>query len=937
MEFNLSSDTNSEKKTPKKEIDFCERFFLEKLGEDFPTHLDLVISHLSNKSSETTGFKEKQALTEVTKKLSSNKVNIAEQFKIFLRKHIKNRIEHKTLLEVKLNWNNLNFSDEEKSLENKTIISFRDKLKNELGEDLNIVLKYTNFLIGNKKDIFSEDILSQVLSHTLKGVFSSMNSFCLAINSFASIWSNSLAPYYSELRIHLEQNGIDEQIKNADKDAADILNNIPNQQTNEELKIDKEVMQKSHTIIVPDMFSGGDVDLDAFLRALPPAPKIDKKNDSILSVSDSAELDINDLSNLPKIEPSLNNPLEDEIKDVSDIEHTNGENNVSNTNSDNTNTLAGSNNAATLSAIDALAQHGNIQVIVVHGQNNDLENVVSAINNGKSSSENNITHISGVIGNGSNQGNETTDIYDGPREAPIDPEVAKELAIQKIANDINKALLSQQRIDSIDFYTLIKKDLTIPEVVENESKIILLPRFLETLRDVQTKFLKVTPEIFQKTKIFKKSIFLEILKNKLFSENVNYYDIFVLRLMAKTYQALYDNEHISQHQKLILFKTQLWVLQIALADQSFWYFKDNPARILFDYIINLELKININLVEKFDNVIKNIDITTNNVINSEFFISLINLLKQEIHNDLIAQQELFTDKLKPLEKEEWFTFAYAKVSEQVMSITVNCEYEPIKDFAEKIWPYKFLQKLSKMTSLTIFDLPDFTKVLPANMKSMLNQHFIVFDALVTLSNNKDGSKVQMEKLKKFISKANEGLATLAFDLDIDQRLTRALFSFVKYKLDVIAQTTNPIAIQNSMTKIISNENAFKKEINSMIGDSVAYIIANKEMSEQKYDFENILKLNYWYQINDDLLKLIHITKRKDYYIFIDMVNNDLRILNKPTIWNLIKNDSIKNMNDDSLQLNMLNFLVEYNTEIANTHIEESNQESSDKINEKENI
>lgn len=926
MDFN----TNSEKKITKKEFDFCERFFHDKLSKDFPNHLDEVIAYISSKSSEVTGFKEKQALTEVTKKLSVNKFSLTEQFKTFLRKHIKHKLEHKTLLDVKLNWDSISFSSEERSLENKTIINFKEQLRKELGEDFNKVLEYTNFLIGDKKDVFSEDILSQTLSHTLKGSLSSMNSFCLAMDGFAHTWSKSLSPYYAELKQYLEDNGIDEKIRKADKEAAEILNNIPKSQSKENFSKDnfskdKEVEQSSTFIRTPNMFDMGDVDLDAFLRALPPAPKIEKKGDSILSISDGANLDINDLSSLPSITPTL-----DKSEDSEDVKKDGTA--VSNESSTSNNSSSGNSNASTLSAIDALAQHGNIQVIVVHGQANGLENVVSAINNGVTpgTNDNSVTHVNG---GGNNQNGDGGEAYDGPREAPIDPEVARELAIQKIANDINKALLSQQRIEPIDFYSLIKKDLAVPEIAENESKIVLLPRFIDTLKEVQGKFLKVTPEIFQKTKIFKKSIFLEILKNKLFAENVNYYDIFVLRLMAKTYQAIFENEYISQYQKLILFKTQLWVLQVALADQSFWYFKDNPARILFDFIINPELNSNQTLIEKFDNVIKTID--ASGQINSEFFILLLTQLKQEINTDLKNQQELFTDKLKTLEKEEWFIFAYEKVSEQVMSITNTCDYEPIKDFAEKIWPYKFLQKLSKMTSLTIFDLPDFTKVLPANMKSMLNQHFIVFDALVTLANNKDGSKTQMEKLKKFTSKANEGLATLAFDLDIDQRLTRALFSFVKYKLDVIAQTTNPIAIQNSMNKITSNELAFKKEINSMVGDNLAYIKTNKEINEQSYDMDAFIKSNHWYTINNDLLKLIHITKRKDYFIFIDMLKNELRIINKPTIWGFIKNSSIDNLTDSELQLNMLNFLVEYNMEIANTHIEHSNKEDSGEINEQE--
>lgn len=916
MDLNISSETNSEKKTTKKEFDFCERFFLDKLGKDFPEHLELVINHISNKNSEVTGFKEKQALTEVIKKLSANKSSLTEQFKTLLRKHIKHKLENKNNLEVKLNWDNTKFSNEEHSLENQTIINFKNQLKNDLGDDLTEVLNYTNFLIGEKKDVFSEDILSRALSHTLKGTLSSMNSFCLATDAFAHTWGNNLAPYYADLKKHLEEFGISDKIKNKDNKSAAILNNIPNSQSKENTNKENQVEQSSNFINTSSMFAMGDVDLDAFLRALPPTPKIEKKGDSILSVSDSSDLDINDLSSLPPITPIVEKEEELDKKDKNIIQTSESSNHPNN---------SGNGNASTLSAIDALAQHGNIQVIVVHGQANGLENVVSAINNGSSSgsNDNTITHINTNNGEG----------YDGPREAPIDPEVAREMAIQKIASDINKALLSQQRIEPIDFHSLLKKDLAFPEIAENESKIILLPRFLETLKDVQGKFLKVTPEIFQKTKIFKKSIFLEILKNKLFAETVNYYDIFVLRLMAKTYQSLFENENISQHQKLILFKTQLWVLQVALADQSFWYFKDNPARILFDFVINPELNSNNALVENFDDIIKSID--TSGQVNADFFISLITQLKEEIYRDLASQQESFVDKIKPLEKEEWFIFAYEKVSEQVMSITSNCDYEPIKDFAEKIWPYKFLQKLSKMTSLTIFDLPDFTKVLPANMKTMLNQHFIVFDALITLANNKDGSKDQIEKLKKFISKANEGLATLAFDLDIDQRLTRALFSFVRYKLDVITQTTNPIAIEKSMNKISSNELAFKKEINSMVGDNLAYIKANREINDENYNIDTFIKSNHWYSIKNDLFKLIHITKRKDFFIFTDMKNKDLLILNKPTIWELIKNKSIDNITDTTLQLNMLNFLVECNVEMVNTHIEHSDKESNGEVSEEE--
>jgi len=919
MDFNLPQQNNSEKKATKKEIEFCERLFIENLGRDFPVHLDMVINHISAKGSETSGFKEKQALTEAVKKLSASKFSITEQFKSLLRKHIKNRIENKTLLEIKLNWDNMTFTNEEQSLENQTIINFKNSLKTELGENLAKVSEYTNFLLGDNKDIFSEDILSQVLSHTLKGSFASMNSYCLAIDGFAKTWALNLAPYYVELREHLETSAIHEKIKQSERDAADALNNIPryeSEKDNSEILVKEN---KNHNVLtVPSMFISGDIDLDAFLRALPPAPKIERKDDSILSLSDAADLDINDLSNLPQISPQTTGEEQNESSNKDSSE--NNPNNGTLANNSNINPgVAPPNNSSIsgqLSALDALAQHGNIQVIVVQGGDNTNQNpiVLSANNigqnNGKSSNLNSEQNNYGEYAEG----------YDGPREAPIDPEVARELAIQKIANDINKALLSQQRIDPIDFYSLIKKDLVLPEISENESKIILLPRFISTLKDVQGKFLKVTPEIFNRTKIFKKSIFLEILKNKLFAENINYYDIYVLRLMHKTYEAIYHNENISQYQKLLLFKTQLWVLQVALSDQSFWYFQDNPARVLFNYIINSEIYHNKILIEGFDNIIKSID--TSGEINSQFFISLINLLKDETNKNLTEQKAITIDKIKPLEKEEWFNFAYAKVAEQAMDITKNTQYQPIRDFAEKVWPYKFLQKLSKMTSLTIFDLPDFSKVLPANMKAMFNQHLIVFDALVTLANNKDGSKQQMEKMKKFISKANEGLATLAFDLDIDPRLTRALFSFVKFRLDIISQTTNPIAIEQSMQKIVPNELAFLKEVNIIIGESDLYTKTSEEIRELNYSLNDYFKLNHWYSFNEEFLKLIHVTKLKDYYLFIDIATNELRILNKPKIWSFVKNKTIDNFTEDSLQLNMLNFLVEYNTELANSNIED---------------
>jgi hypothetical protein len=938
MDFNIPPEINLDKKQSKKDIDFCERLFVEKLGKDFPDHLDMVISTISSKINDTTGFKEKQFSSEVVKKLSISKFSITEQFKNLLKKNIRSQLESKGLAVVKLNWHNLNFSDEETNQVSQSTFKLRDAIKSKSTGELAKLDKYIDFLLGEPNNILSSHIISEALSNTLKGSFSSVPTFCLAMDTFAIVLADKMPIYYREVIQHLEKNNIEKRIKEHEESESKILNAVPNfnNQTNndssgksEASQNKKEEENNSNFIKVPDNFTSDGIDLDAFLKALPPPPKIDKKDDSFLSIAESANINLDELPIAPSFKPTIEDvpsKKEETIAPIAPVAPVNNESNIDNSTinqeaapaeniqppSSNTNESNSSSSPIsaipheTLKNIDALAQNGNVQVIVVQGGGLDPRN----LGNG------------GGIGNGTGGGNGTGNngtggyIYDAPRDAPIDPEVAREQAVQKIANDINKALLSQQRIEPVDFYSLIKKDFDIPDIQENESKIILLPKFLVTLRDVQNKFLKVNLEIFNKTKIYKKSIFLEILKNKLFSEKVNYYDIFVLRLMANTYEALYENEYISQHQKLALFKTQLWVLQVALVDQSFWYFKDHPARVLFDFIINTEVYNNISLNERFDKVISSIDIPEN--ITIDFFIPLINRLKQEINQDLEKQKELFADKVKPLQKDESLIFAYSKAAEHAMTITSQTDYAPLRQFAEEVWAIKFVQKLSKMTSLTIFDLPDFTKVLPANMKAMLNQHFIIFETLVALANNKDGSKSQMEKLQKFIIKANEGLATLAFDLDIETRLTKALFSFIKYKLDVISKTSNPVMIKESMNKIASNELAFKKEVKSLVGDNALYVQAKKEILEKNYDINALLKINRWYSIDEELLKLLYISPREDFYIFLDMSKNLIRVMNKPQLWELIKKEAVEDFTEEALPLNILNFLVEYNSELANS-------------------
>lgn len=817
MDLNIKQN-NSEKKPTKKDLEFCIKLFVEKLGQDFFEHLELAIDQISKKHATLTEFKERQAASDAIRKISLNKSLLAKQFKILLDKNIYNKQESNSFGPITLNWNNTNFSVEELQYENKTTSALNASIRKNLGEDLDKVLLYSNYLIGYNHDIFSPNVLSYTLTSSLKGVLTSMQSLCFAIDSFSKVWETKISIHFQDLKLHLEKIGIDKEIERQrfnSKDSVIMVENFVAPSEPEKQKDEKETPKL-------EVFSASNIDiknidLDVFLKSLQTMPKIEKKENSVPGISED------------KTVAKLNSKTE--------------ENN--------------------------------------HKQDFSLAKFVSPLINEQSNK----------------------DIYLNSLEDAID----------KISNVIRKALVSQQRMENIDFYSLIKKSIVFPEMGENESKIILLPRFLSSLKDIQEKFLKVTPEIFEKTKVYKKSIFLEILKNKLFLETVNYYDIFVLRLMAKTYESIFENQQISLNQKLILFKTQLWILQLILFDQSFWYYKDNPARILFDLIINPELYHNKNLINQLDSIITNTEIPKE--VDNKFMLFLINSILKTVENELDKQQEIFSDKFKSLEKEELFTFAYTKVSEQVMSITSQTEYQPIKEFVEKLWAFEFVKKLSKMTALTIFNLPDFTKVLPANMKSMLNQHFIVFDALIILANNKDGSQSKMETLKKFISKANEGLGLISYDLNLDPKLTKSLFSFIKYKLDVLTKTTNPIAISEAIEKISSNESNFKNAIHTAVGEHAFYLDIYKELQKSKYNLNELLKLNHWYVINDKYFKLLYITPKNNFYIFLDMNKNEIIVFKKTEIWEVIKENNIEDFTEKSLPLNILYFLVQCNINV----------------------
>ncbi len=192
----------------KKNLDFCEKFFIEKLGTDIAIHLNFIILRLQEILRASISFGEKQLINDIIKKINNNKTDFSQDFKQQLKINMQEQFKSKTLNNGNLGFSKINLDDNEYIEEKKSIDLVNSSIQQTLGEDLVNVVKATNYLMQDNKNVYSSEVLTQTIFFVLHKYLTSTKSISIASKAFAEIWPEKLKPYYEKMSDHLNTNDI---------------------------------------------------------------------------------------------------------------------------------------------------------------------------------------------------------------------------------------------------------------------------------------------------------------------------------------------------------------------------------------------------------------------------------------------------------------------------------------------------------------------------------------------------------------------------------------------------------------------------------------------------------------------------------------------------------------------------------------------------------
>ena len=814
--MNSSQDETLFQSFAKKNLDFCEKFFHEKLAMGIYQDIEYIIAYFQAILKETPlSFHEKQVINEINKKLNMYKKDFSESFKAILKKNMQKQYEFKNLDDGQLNLYHLDLESPESKEEKRMMDLLNVNLKTSLGDNLQKVLDGTNYLMMDNKDVYSEKVLSQSLLMVIKEYFQNHKAVIFLIHGFAHTWPEKLVPYYEKMVQHLETNDIYKKIESK----ATIL---------------KDTTQSMN--LVPD--------LNSFFS--------DDNNKNIgLEIKTVSREDTHSVK--PKLEPKLEPRIEPKIEEES--------------------------------MFDDLSKK--------------LEEDLLAKKQAEEKEK---------------EAAKAKELEEANRQQFIDP--AKELAksVQSMAEEMAPTFESQNFNEAFDIAKILSAKLS-DENEATESKIIQFENFLKTIKDLQSKFLKVSPDFFEKNNLKQKYVIFEMLKSKAFTAHMSIYDNLVFRLLARTYKHIMSSETISVPQKTILFNTQLLVLEFALRNKTFLKVKNNPAIVFVNYIMNIETLLNPKLTNKFCTILSSI--TVPEVIDKDFFVNIIPKFNEAIKAENEAQKGLIKDNTKQMELDEQNDYYYYKILSHITPTSSKTTYEPIKSFVEKVWILHYIKKMGKKIDLSAFEDQDFTKFLSLQDKVYWHHSIMLFDNMVTVVNNKNNSTSTIEKMKELLNQINAELAKITIALDVNEKYTKTLFAFLKYRVDVISKTSNAVTIKTELDKIKPKELEFQAEIDTFAASVIALGKANIDIEKNSFNLMEYLKINDWYSFTNKNFKLLYVTPKENHFILINPENSTVHDYTKAKIWYVIKNKALKNISETYTSLNFGSFLIKSMEELKN--------------------
>ncbi len=770
----------------KKNISFCEKYFVEQLSHDFQTHIDFILNNVTEKISTATTFKDKQILNDIHKKISTNKKNICEEFKVKLKYNLHFLIESNRndfgFIEIRLSEN----FDKETTLIEESKKSLETAITKSLGSSLDSVLQATNYLLGKDKDIFKAKLLTETLHNILKEFFNNSYSLILVFSIFEDIWPQNLKLYYEHMNDYLTKNNVFKKIEET--------------MSHEKPKVDKN--------IVPDF--------NSFLEKMEKQkdePQFFQTNTTIESSKPNLDLNFQENSNNSLLDNFLTSKEEEEEKKQKEKE-----------------------------------KEIKIQKeIKIEPQFVDPE--VEIKNQLKSLSVENIKLIEKV----------------------------------NFPNQLNEDYLKIKFKESFGL---------------SDSKIITFDPFLNTLKNINSKLFSLSDEKFANPALFKKNIIFEIGANQTFKNHMNLHDRFVFNTLSNFYDLIFNHNELNLKSKILIYKTQLFILFNFLNNKNF--FDSNNSELQFlNLLLNKELEINnelYSLVEQYTNNLNGEDIFKINIspIFHKIFKQLIDIKNSQL-NELKQKTPILIKNLENQEKIEHF---YNIVSQKMVSIAEKTSNKCVQYFIDKVFPYYYIQAMSKHIDLNIFSDDLFIQKLPLAEKVKWHQYIQLFEDMIFISNLKEITISQQEKIRETIRTINSRLGKISVDLNVPEKLIKAINYLIKLNLELINKKNTED--QNNLLQI---ETSFIGEIDKLILPIITAYKAEKDMEANQFNLGNYLKETPWFSFSNKQLLLVDHTTQQHFFLFANVETKEIIEYPKQKIWYLIKNKALKQIipNSDELK------------------------------------
>lgn len=223
MSFNIPSELRFPTPTSKKHLEYCGRLFCTKIEKALIKSLGEIENSLSKKIGETKAFNEKQVLTDIKKRFSTNINKIPVSFKKSIEDELANQLSVDQRLHGKpLWWSNL-------VLPNKEVIDYKKILSefNQLNCEYNKIVeqelkKRINCILGESFDAFGVNVLMKSIISTLKIYLQTPATLYFGSLELFSILQGHLKEVYEHLNQYLKDNNVIVNIEDYDEFFRDI-------------------------------------------------------------------------------------------------------------------------------------------------------------------------------------------------------------------------------------------------------------------------------------------------------------------------------------------------------------------------------------------------------------------------------------------------------------------------------------------------------------------------------------------------------------------------------------------------------------------------------------------------------------------------------------------------------------------------------------------